>query len=295
MENTYYRFSKYLKDTFGERVQKISVDAGLSCPNRDGKIGHGGCIYCDVSSFNFERNLNLVSISEQIKKRINLAKHRKINKYMVYFQAFSNTYAPVDVLSEIYANVRNFNDIVAISIGTRPDCIDEEKLKLINSYTDDYEVWIEYGLQSINDGTLRAINRGHTFKDFELALSLTRKYPKIKICVHTILGLPGEETKDMLLTADYLANSKIDGIKIHPIHIVKGTVLEKEYLNGEFEPLGFDDYVALVVEFIHRLPKNMVILRLGADCPAEKLIAPQWIHKKNELLSAIEKKLKLLL
>ncbi len=287
----YYKFSEYLKERFGCRVHKVSIDAGFSCPNKDGKLSKDGCIYCDNRAFSPNTRTPKTSIETQIESGIKIGRERYgAEKFIVYFQAYSNTYAPLDILKERYDVVRKFKDIVGISIGTRPDCVDEKILDLIDSYSKDYETWIEYGLQSIHDKTLKLINRHHTYEDFLKAVELAKKR-NIKICAHIIIGLPNETKEEMLETAKALAHLKIDGVKIHPLHIVKGTKLEELFKKGKYKPLELDEYVNIATEFLEYLPSTTVIQRLTADCPKEFLVAPLWILEKNKVLNLIEKKL----
>ena len=287
----YYKFSKYLRKRFGTRVYKVSIDAGFSCPNRDGSKSKNGCIYCDNRGFSFNSRIASLPIEEQIAKGIEFGKRRfKAEKFIVYFQAYTNTYAPLEVLKKKYDIIRKFENVVGISIGTRPDCINEEILDLIESYTSDYEVWIEYGLQSIHNKTLEFINRGHVYKDFPEAVNLTRERKNIKICVHVIIGLPYETERDILETAEILGRLKLDGIKIHPIHVIKRTKLEEIYKKKQYRPLELDAYVDLAVGFLEYLWADTVIQRITADCPRELLIAPMWIVDKNKALGKIEEK-----
>jgi uncharacterized protein len=277
----YYKYSEYLKKRFGTRVHKVAVDAGFSCPNIDGKISTAGCIYCDNKAFSFHKySQNTLTIEDQIKSGIeNARKYFKAEKFIVYFQAHTNTYAPLDKLKDIYDVIRKFKDVVSISIATRPDCVNEEVLGLISEYSKDYEAWIEYGLQSIHDKTLKFINRGHDYSDFLKAFDLTRSYP-IKICVHVILGLP-EETKAMMFeTADEMKRIRIDAIKIHPLHVVKGTALEKLYNDGNYVPLTLDGYRDILEDFLKHLSKDIVVQRLSAYCPKDILVAPEWVSGK---------------
>ena len=299
-KKTYYKFSDYLKERFGCRVHKVSIDAGFSCPNKDGKLSKDGCIYCDNRAFSppvrntnskkgYKKISNGARIETQIETGIKMGRERYgAEKFIVYFQAYTNTYAPLGILKERYDVVRKFKDIVGISIGTRPDCVDEEILDLIESYSKDYEVWIEYGLQSIHDKTLKLINRHHTYEDFLKAVKLTRKR-NIKICTHIIIGLPNETKEEMLETAKALAKLKIDGVKIHPLHVVKGTKLEELFKKGKYKPLELDEYVNIVTEFLQYLPSDTVIQRITADCPKEFLVAPLWILDKNAVLNLVEK------
>ena len=304
-KSRYYKFSEYLRKYFGVRVHKVTIDAGFSCPNKDGTKSSQGCIYCDNRGFSYPvRNTHQRQgssngarilpkpIESQIKQGIEFARRRfKAEKFIAYFQAYTNTYAGIDVLKQTYDNVRKFDDIVAISIGTRPDCVDEDILDLIQTYTRDYEVWIEYGLQSIHNKTLKLINRGHLYEDFLKAIEMTKKRQHIKICSHVIIGLPDEAKEDMLKTAKALGELKIDGVKIHPLHVIKGTKLEELYKEGSYKPLRLDEYVHLAVEFLEFLSPDTVIQRITADCPREFLVVPEWILDKSRVLQEIEKRL----
>jgi uncharacterized protein len=197
----------------------------------------------------------------------------------VYFQAYTNTYAPVGELKYKYDIIRKFKDVVSIAIATRPDCVNKDVLDLISGYAKDYEVWIEYGLQSVHDKTLELINRGHSYNDFLKAFISTRSYP-VKVCVHVILGLPGETERMMMATAEEMARIKIHAIKIHPLHVVKETVLEKIYRSGLYAPLNLDEYARLLTEFLKRLPPDVVVQRLSAYCPKDILVAPGWVSKR---------------
>lgn len=276
----FYSFNKYLKDLFGCRVQRIPLNANFTCPNRlDGKPG---CIYCYQGSSYKEKSLDL---KEQLEKGILFAKKKyKAKKFLAYFQAYTNTFDKVENLKKKYDVIKLFPDIVGLIIGTRPDCINEEILKLINSYTDDYLVWIEYGLQSPHFETLKWMNRGHYFSDFLKALFLTKlKFPKIKVCTHVILGFPGENKEKMLETAKILSNLPIDGIKIHPLHILKGTPLAKIYEEKKFPILSLEEYADIVTDFISYLPQNVVIQRVTGEAPEDLLIAPKWCSFKEKM------------
>ncbi len=288
----YYKFSAYLKETFGCAVYKVSIDANFSCPNKNGKLSKDGCIYCDNRAFSFNSRLPVPKpVEKQIKEGITFGKTRYgAKKFIVYFQAYTNTYAPVDILKERYDAVRNFEDIVGISIGTRPDYIDDDILDLIKTYTLDYNVCLEYGLQSIHDKTLESINRNHTCKDFLEAVEKARKR-NLKICAHIIIGLPAETKGEILSTAKELARIKIDAVKIHPLHIVKDTELERLYRNNRYQPLELNNFIDLTVSFLEHLWPKTVIQRIGADCPKELLVAPLWVLDKNRVLGLVEKKL----
>ena len=284
----YYHLSRYLKDKFGEKVYKITVDGGFSCPNRDGTISRGGCIFCDEGgSFSQACDSNL-PIEKQVKIGIEQQHNRHgANKFMVYFQAFSNTYKPVEELKKIYDSAFCDEKIVGISIGTRPDCVDEEKLDLIASYKDNYEVWIEYGLQTIHDKTLKLINRGHNYQCFEKAYFETKKRG-IKVCAHVILGLPGETKEEMLLTAKKLAELNVDGVKFHCLCLLENSPLISF---KEFSPMKEDDYVDIVCDFLEILPPETVIHRLGANGKNDRLIAPLWLKSRFGTINKIDAEL----
>lgn len=289
----YYGFSEYLNNRFACRVYKITVDAGFSCPNRDGTRGRGGCIYCDNRGFSVNTRIKSVPVEDQIKKGLEFSlKRYDAKKFLLYFQAYTNTYAPLEVLKKNYDIIKKFDNIIGLCIGTRPDCVNDEILDLIEKYTDDYEVWVEYGLQSIHDRTLKLINRNHTYKDFLGAVELTRKKNNIKICAHVIIGLPGESQKEVLDTARELGNLKINAIKIHPLHIIKGTKLEEIYNKGEYHPLSLEEYTELTSKFLEYLCPETVIQRITANCPNEYLAAPGWIKNKNQVLKKIDDMLK---
>jgi len=288
----YRDLNTYLRDIFGERVQKIPIDAGFGCPNRDGTISNKGCIFCDSRGSGTGALINRgISIKDQVREaREYLRKRYKAKKFIAYFQSFTNTYAPASRLKEIYDQALCFDDIVGISIGTRPDCIDEEKLKLIALYKDRYMVWIEYGLQSAHDETLKRINRGHDVKCFEQAVYMTEKYG-INICAHVILGLPGESKDMMLDTARYVSSLPIHGIKIHLLYVVEGTALADMYKRGEFRCLEMEEYVELVVDFLELLRPDIVIQRLTGDPIKSELVAPLWAMEKWKILQLIQKRL----
>ena len=284
----YYQFSEYLKNKFGKKVYKITLDAGFSCPNRDGKISSGGCIFCDDGGSFSRAHSKLLSVQEQVQEGIhNLSTRFKAQKFMSYFQAYSNTYKPVDELKNIYDASLCHPDIVGISIGTRPDCVDEAKLDLIASYTNNYETWVEYGLQSMHDKTLRFINRGHDFETFVKAYNLT-KQRGINVGVHVILGLPGETKEDMLTTIKTLAEMGVDGVKFHCLCIFPNTKLYDMYEAGEIKLLEEDEYVDIACDCIELLPSDTTIHRLGGNGLQAIKVAPKWLNKKFEILNKID-------
>ena len=290
-DKRYNQFSAYLKNKFGQKVYKITLDAGFSCPNRDGTISTGGCIFCDDGGSFSRAHSNLLPVEEQVKAGVaSLSEKFKAKKFMSYFQAYTNTYKPVQELEKIYGSALNHPDIVGISIGTRPDCVDSDKLNLIASYTKDYETWIEYGLQSVHDRTLKYINRGHDFKTFTRTCDETMKRG-IKVCAHVILGLPGESRDDMLETAKTLAEMGVDGIKIHDLCIMKNTKLAQIYKEQEIKLLEEDEYVSLVCDFLEVLPVETTIHRLAGNGLQALKIAPLWLNKKFEVLNKIDREL----
>jgi len=290
-EKRYNQYSAYLKQKFGVKVYKVTIDAGFSCPNRDGTISSGGCIFCDESGSFSQAHSNLLSIEDQLKTGIETLSTRfKAKKFMSYFQAYSNTYKPVDKLEKIYNSALNHPDVIGLSIGTRPDCVDDEKLKLIASYKDDYYTWIEYGLQSIHDKTLRAINRGHDFDCFLKAYEMSKKVG-LNVCAHVILGLPDETREDMLQTAKKLAEMKVDGIKIHMLCVLENTQLAKLYEAGKISLPSEEEYMQTVCDFLEILPAETTIHRLAGNGLKKELIAPRWIGKKMDMLNKIDREL----
>ena len=291
MRKRYNDLNTYFRSLFACRVQKITIDAGLSCPNRDGTVSYGGCIYCNARGSGTGALSRGLSITEQLvlgKKA--LAQRYKAAKFMAYFQSFSNTYAPIDMLRRLYDEALAVEDIVGLSIGTRPDCVDEPVLALLQDYAQKYLVWLEYGLQSARDATLALINRGHDVQCFMDAVKATLNR-QIKICAHVILGLPGETRNDMLHTAHTLASSGIDGLKLHLLYVIKGTRLENLYRRGGYRCLEQHEYVDLVCDFLECIPGHIIIQRLTGDPHPEELVAPQWSLKKSETLAQIQAEL----
>lgn len=293
----YYRkFNDYLKEKYGGRIQKIAIDAGFTCPNRDGTKASGGCTFCNNQSFS-PYAMSRKTVQEQIEKSMEFYKNRfkNIKGFLAYFQAFTNTYADVDTLREIYDQAMSYDEIIGMSIGTRPDVVPEEVLDLIASYTvEKPEIWVEYGLQTAHFRTLRKINRAHGVSEFIDAVLRTKKRPNIKICVHVILGLPDEDYEDMMETAKVIAALGVDGIKIHPLHIVKHTIMEKQYYKGEIKELDIKEYAKLAVDFLSYLPKDIIVHRITGEASEEELIAPYWCSPKykQEVLKAIEEEFK---
>lgn len=287
----YYQFSEYLKNKFGKKVYKITLDAGFSCPNRDGTISSGGCIFCDDGGSFSRAHDSHMSVQQQVLTGIeNLSTRFKAQKFMSYFQAYSNTYKPVEELKQIYDASLCHKDIVGISIGTRPDCVDEQKLDLIASYTEKYETWIEYGLQSMHDKTLKFINRGHDYQAFLKAYQMT-KQRGINVGVHVILGLPNETKEDMFQTIKTLADLKVDGVKFHCLCIFPNTKLYEMYEQGQIKLLEEDEYVDIACDCLELLPERTTIHRLGGNGLQAIKVAPKWLNKKFEILNKIDKEL----
>jgi len=287
-DKAYYDYNTYLRSIFGERVQKIPLDAGMGCPNRDGTISEKGCIYCDSRGSGTGAWIRHgLSIPEQVRRGREFALRRYgAKKYIAYFQSFTNTYASPDRLRDLYDQALEFPGMVGLSVATRADCVNREVLELLRSYQKDYLVWVEYGLQSAHDETLLRINRGHDLACFEQALALTAEFG-IPVCVHVILGLPGEDKEMMQATALYLSRQPVHGVKIHSLYVVKGTPLAQAYEAGEYRCLERDEYVDLVVDFIERLPAGIVIQRLTGDPIKAELVAPKWTLEKSITLQLI--------
>ena len=288
----YRDYNRYLREIFGERVQKISLDAGLGCPNRDGTISRKGCIFCDRRGSGTGAFINQgLSIDQQIvRAREFIQKRYGARKFIAYFQSFTNTYAPPSRLKRLYDQALVRDDMVGLSVATRPDCVDRDILELLGAYQRDYLVWVEYGLQSAHNRTLDRINRGHDVACFERGVSLASEYG-LNICAHIILGLPGENRDMMLQTAQFLADLPIHGVKIHLLYVVKGTPLAELYRKNEIRCLGQKEYVELVVDVLELLPSNMVIQRLTGDPGRSELLAPSWARDKSKNLKLIQETL----
>jgi uncharacterized protein len=291
MFNRYRDLNTYLRELFGCRVQKISVDAGLSCPNRDGTLSTGGCIFCNAQGSGSGAHARKLSITAQLQQgKIWLTKRYNAKKFIAYFQSFSNTYAPTETLASLYREALAVDGIVGLSIGTRPDCVSPPVLDLLGSFTRTHLVWVEYGLQSAHDETLKRINRGHSVHCFKQAVKATQGRD-IKICAHVILGLPGENPQQMLDTARVLADLGIDGVKLHLLYVVKGTALETDFRDGRYRCLEQVAYVDLVCRFLELLPPDVVIQRLTGDPHPDELVAPGWALERNKNFSLIKTQL----
>lgn len=284
----YTDLNTFLRGHFGGRVQKITVDAGFTCPNRDGTLGTGGCIYCNARGSGTGAHRRGESIRAQIETgKARLARRYKARRFIAYFQAFSNTYAPVEVLRQRYDQALAVPDVVGLAIGTRPDCVDAPVIDLLADYARRCMVWVEYGLQSSSDRTLADIGRGHDFAAFVRAVTRTRGRG-ILMCAHVILGLPGETAADMRATARAVADLGLDGIKIHLLYVVRGTEMERRYRRGAYRCLTREQYVERVCDVLEVLPPEMVVQRLTGDPHPGELAAPDWALQKRQTLEAIQ-------
>lgn len=286
MNEPYYSFNRYLRRIFGERVHRISIDAGFKCPNINGHLSAKGCIYCNNKGFSLYAGRNIDTVT-QIKNSIKYYKEKAgIKKFIAYFQPFSNTYADIDILREKYDIIKGFPEIVGLSISTRPDCVDEKKMRLISSYAKDYLLWIEYGLQTTHAHALSALNRNHTYGDFLKAVSLARNY-NIQVGVHMIIGLPCLSYDETMQDALRLSACDIQGIKFHALHVFKDTTLYQIYNKGELKLIEKETYIKILCDFLERIPDNIVILRLISTANTEQLVAPLWINDKNFIIKGV--------
>ncbi len=279
-------FAKFLKKHFSFPVKKIGIHTFWGCPHRKNRTGEGGCYYCDNRSF-ASGGFVPVPVEEQIEKSIARWRAKGFRgKFIAYFQSYTNTYAPIEVLKETYDKIYHFKeDIVGLSISTRPDCLNEEIVRLIAGYCSDFMVWLEIGLQSVHNRTLRLINRGHTYEDFINAVKLVRKEKNILICAHIILGLPGEGREDMRKTIEEINRLRLDGVKIHHLQIVRDTVFHKWYKEGKIKVMDWEEYLDLLLYLVPKLNPEIVVHRLLNDCPDDLLIAPRWSITKQEFLN----------
>ena len=285
----YYDLKSYWRNLFGCSVHKLQIDAGFTCPNRDGHVALGGCIYCDGRGSKLRRQGQLPSVSEQIaagKKYYS----KQAGKFIAYFQTLTNTYAPVEKLRALYDEAVNQKDVIGLSIGTRPDCLGSDVVELLSGYAQKYHVWVELGLQSVHDKTLKLINRGHNFQQFGDAVN-TLAGRGLNICVHIIIGLPGESGEDVLATAKTLSAMPIHGIKIHSLLALDGTALGEMYKKGSIHMITKEKYVSLVADVLEVLPPQTVIQRLTADGYHDIFLAPDWAMNKLDVLNSIHKEL----
>lgn len=286
----YRHLNEYLKEKFKERTLKICVDGGFTCPNRDGTLGYGGCIYCSQKGSGELINEGK-SVTEQVKNYLASYRAKRANKFIVYFQNFTNTYDTIENLRKKYDEAFVDDRIVGIAIGTRPDCITEEIAKLLKSYADKYYVCVELGLQTSNDDIGKLINRCYTSSQFTQAVEILNKY-NIDVVAHIMVGLPNETKKDIENTVKFVNNHKLQGVKIHSTYIVENTYLEEMYKKGEYKPLDLDDYIETLIDIMTHLNPNFVIHRICADAPKNILVAPYWNAHKMWILHGFEKRFK---
>jgi radical SAM protein (TIGR01212 family) len=287
----YYAFSRFLRERFGTRVFRVTIDAGFTCPNVDGTVAVGGCVYCDNRSFSPNRRLPRTPVRAQVERGVTLlGKRYGADRFLAYFQAATNTYAPVEKLRRLYDDALQHPQIVGLAIGTRPDCVPDPVLDLIEGYARQRYVCLELGLQSAHDRSLDWMNRGHHFDGFVDAVRRCQGRG-FDLCAHVILNLPGEDCDDMLATADALAALPVQAVKIHNLHVVRNTPLEAMYRAGQVRLFERDEYVRTVCDFLERLPPEMVIHRLSGDAPPDYLVAPTWCLDKPDLLRAIHAEL----
>lgn len=291
-EKPYYSLDYRLRQQFGEKVYKLALNGGMTCPNRDGKVGKGGCIFCSAGgSGDFAADRNL-SVTQQIAVQKEALKEKKnARKYIAYFQAYTNTYAPVEYLERIFTEAIQDPDVVVLSIATRPDCLPEEVLELLGNLNQKKPVWVELGLQTMHEDTAKFIRRGYDLKCFENAVRELRKR-KIEVIVHTIVGLPGEDRKKILDTVQYLNGCDIQGIKLQLLHILKDTDLGELFLQGKVSVLEEEEYVDLIIDCLEHLSQKITVHRLTGDGPGELLLAPMWSTRKRTVLNKIHSELK---
>ena len=282
-------YSSYMKRTFGQRIQKLSIDAGFTCPNRDGKISNNGCTFCSNDAFNPSYCRNFSSITEQINEGIKFHqwRYKKVKQYFAYFQAYSNTYASLDVLKQKYEEALSHENICGIVIGTRPDCIDKDKLQYLQDLNKDYHIIVEFGIESCYDKTLQAINRGHSFYDTKQALNLCKEYG-LKTGGHLIFGLPSETRQEMLEEASIVSSLPLDTIKFHQLQILKNTAMAKDYENNpeNYNLFTFEEYKDFIISFLEGLNPNIVIERFVSEVPPRYNVLSAWSNLRNEEIVA---------
>ena len=291
MENLerYKHLNKYLKDKFGERTLKICIDGGFTCPNRDGRVGYGGCAFC--SERGSGEHIIADNISNQVKNYFTSYKAERANKFIAYFQNFTNTYDSIENLKMKYDAALIDDRIVALAIATRPDCISEDVCKLLKSYSERYYVWVELGLQTSNENTGKIINRCYTDEQFSAAVSLLNKY-NIDVVTHIMVGLPGENFDDIKNTVNFINNHSIQGLKIHSTYVVKNTRLADMYFNGKYTPISLEYYLDCACYILTHISPDIIIHRVSGDAPKDLLIAPDWNLHKKWIINGLDKLLR---
>ncbi len=294
-ERRFNAYSNYFRREFGERIQKVSIDAGFTCPNRDGKLGTGGCTYCNNEAFNPSYCKASKSVTQQVREGIEFheRRYRRAKKYLAYFQAYSNTYAPLDSLKKIYNEALNIPGIIGLVVGTRPDCVDGEKLDYLSDLAKKVFVLIEYGVESCYNRTLERINRKHTFEQSEQAIIDTAKR-NIRVGAHIIFGLPGETRQQMLDEAEILSRLPLNNVKFRQLQIIKDTAMAREYLEKPeiFNPFSWDEYLDFFIKFLERLNPEFVVERFTGEAPPDLIVGPRWFMKRtDQILDLFEKRL----
>lgn len=286
----YTTLNSYLKEKFGCKVYKISLDCGFTCPNRDGTLGYGGCIFCSEGGSGDFAESRTLSVTEQIESGKEKVKNKiKNGKYIAYFQAFTNTYADVNTLEKMFSEAINHPDIVALSVATRPDCLEQEKVELLSRLNKIKPIFVELGLQTVNEKTVKYIRRGYTLDVYDDAVKRLHEQG-INVVTHIIIGLPYETKEDMLSSVEYVCKVT-DGIKLQLLHILKGTDLAKDYFEHKFEVLSLEEYTDIIAECVKIIPENVIIHRLTGDGAKRDLIAPLWSADKKKVLNTINKRL----
>jgi radical SAM protein (TIGR01212 family) len=287
----YNSYNTFLRNIYGQRIQKVTVDAGFTCPNRDGTVASGGCIYCNNESFNPGYNDPTKSVRQQIEEGIEFLKRRYgVENFIVYFQPYSNTYASLDRLKQLYEEALSSPGVIGLTIGTRPDCINEAKIDYLESLGKTHDITIEYGIESIYDESLKKINRGHNYQSYLDAIEMT-KGRGIKICTHIILGFPWETREQWMHEADVLSKIDFDFLKIHQLHIVKNTVMERQHNQNPYRLFTLTEYVDTVVAFLEKLNPGIIVQRLAGEAPKHMLVAPNWGKRNSEVIQFITNKL----
>ena len=285
----YHSYNHYLKNKFGFRVQRVSLDAGFTCPNVDGTVAIGGCTFCDNRSFSPSRRVRRLQLQKQLEEGIRRVKirYRNCNHFMAYFQPATNTYAPVEQLRPLYEVALENPEVVAMAIGTRPDCVPDDVLDLLTEFAGKTYLTVEYGLQTVHNKSLDWMNRGHHHDAFLDAMerSVGRGF---EICVHVMIGLPGESHEDMMETADEIAKMQIDAVKIHNLYAVENTPLADQVRSGEVVLMEKEEYISTLVDFLERIPPNMVVERISGEAPPKYFVAPQWCLDKPDVLEAVK-------
>lgn len=286
-------FGQYLLKRYEKRVHKIALDVGFTCPNRDGSKGYGGCTFCNNVSFSPDAGSNLDLHAQMSKAKKAITKRTGAKHFLAYFQAYTNTYADVSLLESLYREALMQSDVIGISVGTRPDCVPVKVLELLDTLrSEGREVWLELGLQSAFDETLVRVNRGHGFSEYKETLLAARDL-EIPVCTHLIVGLPGENEYHCHATLDKVLELGVDGLKLHPLHVVKNTLLAYQWKRGEYSPLPLDDYIRIAADMIERTPENIIFHRVTATAAADDiLLAPNWCSKKWSVLNGIERELR---